>query len=120
MLRQDYIGRLIQQVAEALAGAAGLLEKRRLDEAEAEIAAAEGALGSSGMQRLDARSVALVLGGGDKVVLAAALVEKRAELALARGDAALAAELRARAAALLGHARPQELAGLAAELRARS
>jgi hypothetical protein len=120
MLRQDYIGRLIQQVAEALARAAGQIQKLRLDDAETELASAERALGvRPGMERLDVRSTAMLFGDGDKLVLLASILERRAELAAARGQQSLAARLRARARALLEHAKPNELADHAAALRAR-
>ncbi|MBK7584056.1 MAG: hypothetical protein IPI67_28145 [Myxococcales bacterium] len=120
MLRQDYIGRLIQQLAEALARAARRVKEDQLDEADAEIAAAEQALGlPRGLELFDPRSAALLLGGGDKVVLAALLLEHRALVASARGATVAARQKRARALSLLGHATPHELGKEAAELRTR-
>lgn len=120
MLRQDYIGRLIQQLAEALARVARLAKESKLEQAEAELAEAEQALAlPRGIELFDARSAALVIGGGDKVVLAALLLEHRALLLEARGSSGQAQRLRARALALLEHARPHELRAEAAELRAR-
>jgi hypothetical protein len=120
MLRQDYIGRLIQQLAEMLARVAGLRKQGQPEQADAELAAAERALGIPiGAERLDARSVATLLGGADKVVLAALILEQRALSCEARGDVALAAKHRARALALLAHSAPTELGAQADELRAR-
>ncbi|MBX3130414.1 MAG: hypothetical protein KF718_27090 [Polyangiaceae bacterium] len=120
MIRQDYIGRLIQQLGEALARIAKLSSSSQLAEAEAELRSAEEALGvPRGIERFDARSAALLLGGSDKVVLAALLLEQRARLADAQGNDAEGARHRARALALLDHARAQELAEQAVELRAR-
>ncbi|MFO0569618.1 MAG: hypothetical protein U0263_28470 [Polyangiaceae bacterium] len=120
MLRQDYIGRLIAQVAEALARALGKLKESKLEEAEQELAEAENSLAlPRGIERFDARSAALIIGNGDKVVLAALLLERRAELARARGKADEARRGLARARALLEHARPHELATEAEALRAR-
>ncbi|MEZ4222254.1 MAG: hypothetical protein R3B13_15060 [Polyangiaceae bacterium] len=120
MLRQDYIGRLIQQLAEALARIAGLSRRDQRDEIEQELQSAEAALGLfKGMDRLDARSAAMILGGGDKVVLAAQLIEQRAMLAAEAGDAAREAVLRRRARELLACATPHELVREAAELGTR-
>lgn len=120
MLRQDYIGRLIQQLFEALARMTQRLAEGRVDDAELELKQAEQALGMPrGIELFDARSVALMAGRGDKVVLAALLAEQYAALAAARGDAARAQQHRARALALLDEARPHELVRQATELRAR-
>jgi hypothetical protein len=120
MLRQDFIGRLIQQLSDSLARAFGHVQKGELEQAEGEILEAEEKLGlPRGMDRLDARSAALLLGGGDKVVLAAALFEQRALIADARDDAALAKNFRARARSLLDSANPHELRERADEIRLR-
>jgi hypothetical protein len=120
MLRQDYIGRLIQQIAEMLARVAGLRKEGQPEQADAAIEDAERALGIPvGAERLDARSVATLLGGADKVVLAALILEHKALAADARGERALAAKHRARALGLLSHATPTELGQQASELRAR-
>ncbi len=119
-LRQDFIGRLIEQLVEALGRVNKKLEEQRVDEAEAELREAEQALGlPRGIELFDARSVALMSGGGDKVVLAALLAEKRAAIAKARGDAAREREQRARALALLDACTPFELKSVADALRAR-
>ena len=120
MLRQDYVGRLIQQLAEALARIANLSRKTDAQQIEAELSSVEAALGFfPGMDRLDARSTALLLGGGDKVILAAQLLEQRALLASESSEPEQARALRQRAVALLDHAQPNELAEDAAQLRAR-
>jgi hypothetical protein len=120
MLRHDYIGRLIQQIAEFLARVAALRGEGRTQAADAELEAAERALGLPvGIERLDARSVAMLIGGGDKVVLAALILEQRALAASALGQRAVAAAQRARALAILDHAKPFELAEQADALRKR-
>jgi hypothetical protein len=120
MLRHDYIGRLIQQIAEFLARVAALRGEGRAQAAHAELETAERALGLPiGTERLDARSVAMLIGGGDKVVLAALILEQKALGAEALGHATVAAAHRDRALALLDHAKPFELANQASELRQR-
>ncbi|MCA9592075.1 MAG: hypothetical protein KC776_02165 [Myxococcales bacterium] len=119
-LRQDFIGRLIQQLADFFARALKQIQEGQLDEAEATIAEAERSLGlPRGMERLDARSAAMMLGGGDKVVLAALLLEQKALMAASRGREADAKTLRARAQSLLSHAKPHELGTEAGELAER-
>ena len=121
VIRQDYIKRLIEQLGAFMAKVAGLVSARQLDEAEHEIQQAEQALALPlGSERLDARSVVVLLGGGDRVVLAAMLLNQRADLASARGDLEGAARLRARAEQLLGLAKPEQLIREAAQLRGRS
>lgn len=120
MLRQDYIGRLIQQLLEALARITRRVDAQELDEARAELDAQERALGVAvGVERLTARSVAMLLGGGDKVVLYALLLEQRAKLAEHADDPELARSLRARALELVASCQPFELADQARELTAR-
>ena len=74
---------------------------------------------AGGIELFDARSAALVIGSGDKVVLAALMLEHRAIVLEAKGDGRGAKQHKKRACALLDHARPHELASEAAELRAR-
>jgi hypothetical protein len=120
VLRQDYIGRLIHQLVEALGRAVKRIDESQLDAADSEIEAAERALGlPRGIELFDARSAAMVIGGGDKVVLAAMLLEHRALVLAARGSRTEAARQRARALALLAYAKPHELKNEANELRAR-
>lgn len=118
MLRTDFIKRLIEQLGAFLAKLAELIGSGKLIEAEAELQAAEQALGlPHGSDRLDARSLALLLGGKDKVVLLCLLLEQRAKLSEARGEQTEPARLRARAGELLAYARPEELKAEAEELR---
>jgi hypothetical protein len=120
VLRQDYIGRLIQQLIEAFGRAIARLDEQDLDAADSEIDAAERSLGlPRGIELFDARSAALVIGNGDKVVLAALLLEHRARVLDARGAGADARRKRQRALALLEHAKPHELREQADALRAR-
>ncbi len=120
MLRQDFIGRLIEQLVESLARIPKLVEEQKLDEADGELTSAEQALGlPRGIERFDAKSAALLIGGGDKVVLTALLLEHRARVAKARGDLELARRHRGRAFALLEQGKPQELVAEAAALRNR-
>jgi hypothetical protein len=120
MFRQDYIKRLIAELGDFLAKIAGAATAGRLDEAEQKLDEALQTLNLPvGSERLDARSLCLLLGDGDKVVLLAALLEKRAELAAARGNAALAERVKSRARDLLKYAEPQQLLQLKEELRKR-
>ena len=120
MLRQDFIGRLIKQLGEALARIAGLRKQGASARAEAEIAAAERALGLIfGAERLDAKSVASLLGSADKVVLAAMLLEQRALLSEEKNDPLSAQRYRKRALKMMEHCCPDELCDEAAQLRTR-
>lgn len=120
MLRQDFIGRLIEQLTDSLGRIAKLMQDDKLGDAESELTQAEQALGlPRGIERFDARSAALITGNGDKVVLAALILEHRARLAKARGQAAQAKRHRARARELLDHAKPHELVHEANALRER-
>lgn len=119
MFQQDYIKRLIEQLGDFLARVAKLAAGGRASEAEAEIAEAERGLGvPSGAERLDARSLAMILGGGDKVVIAASLAAERAKLADMAGDPTRAEQQRDRARQLLAAARPDQLTERAEALRA--
>jgi hypothetical protein len=120
MLRQDYIKRLIEQMAEAMARIVRARTAGTPAEAEAEIQSAERSLGLPvGSERLEARSLALLAGDGDKVVLLMLLMEQRAHLAAARGDQGDAARLEARVRELLPLAKPKEMTRELEELRAR-
>jgi hypothetical protein len=120
VLRQDFIGRLIHQLVESLGRVTRLVEEQKLDDADGELDSAEQALGlPRGMERFDAKSAALLVGGSDKVVLAALVLEHRARIAALRGDAKQARRHRGRAFALLEHAKPNELESEAAALRER-
>jgi hypothetical protein len=120
MFRQDYLLRLIEEFGHIIARVVQSMKDQRLDEAEREIATAEQALGiPPGLEQIDPVSAALVLGNSDKVVMAARLLELRAEASERRGRAADAARHRARAVRMLVCARPVELTQEAADLRAR-
>lgn len=120
MLREDVISRLIVTLTGGFARIRELLQEHKVEDAETELAAAEQQLGlAPGIERFDAASAALMTGGGDRVVLAAMLLELRAEAADARGDEAKADRSRDRALALLHHATPNQLTREAKELEAR-
>jgi len=120
MFRDDALTRSIEQLGQAVTRVVELLDQQRGDDAEREITSAERVLGvPPGLDRIDAASAAMMLGGGDRVVLVASLLDLRARSAAARGAAADAARHRARAQALLDHATPVGLAQEAGELRER-
>jgi hypothetical protein len=101
MQQRDYLERLIQQVAEAVARVLGLAREGRLDDAEQELHRAWSAvvnLRRRDIDRLDDATLRLLL--GPKAPLAARLLEAEAAIADARGDAATASALRRRAADL--------------------
>lgn len=117
MFRADFIKRLIEQLGAFLAKVAELIGAGKLAEAEVELRAAEQAVGlPHGSDRLDARSLALLLGGKDKVVLLCLLLEQRAQLSDARNEPEASRRLRARAGELLVQARPEELVQQARDL----
>ena len=120
MLREDVTSRLIVTLMGGISRIRELLQAHKVEDAETELAAAEQQLGlPPGIERFDAASAALMAGGGDRVVLAAMLLELRAEAADARGDEAKADRHRGRALALLHHATPSQLTREAKELEAR-
>ncbi len=100
MQRQDYIERMIRQIAEFVARATGLAHDGRSAEAEQELDAAWASLGlrRADAQRLDDATLRLLLGA--KATLAANLFEAQADLEHARSRDAVAEALRGRAAAL--------------------
>lgn len=103
MYQHDIIKRLIEQIAQFVARAVGLMREGRLEEAEAELGAAENALGlPRGHERLDDATVALLLSGSDKARLLADILEKRALLADGRGEDTQAEHFRQRATVLRG------------------
>ncbi|HEY7791571.1 MAG TPA: hypothetical protein VIC33_13730 [Vicinamibacterales bacterium] len=110
MLREDVIGRLIVTLMGGISRIRELLQEQKVEEAETALAAAEQQLGlPPGIERFDAASAALMAGGGDRVVLAAMLLELRAEVAMTRGAEDQADRHRARALTMLQHATPSQL-----------
>ncbi|MDQ3557554.1 MAG: hypothetical protein M3409_12385 [Gemmatimonadota bacterium] len=107
-IRQDVLLRLVRQIAAVLAHATGLRRAGKLDEARAEIDAARqahfGPLAEL-LPFLDPESAARMLGGVERVLAWAALLEEEAHIREALGETSSATGLRARAASLLGRAR---------------
>ena len=101
MQRQDYIERMIAQIAEAMGRALGLAQSGQHVEAQREIDAAwSGVLGLSraDVQRLDDVTLGALLGA--KRTAAASLLDAEAELKELQGDPASPPRLRALAAIL--------------------
>ena len=104
MLRHDIIKRLIEKMATFLARLAGLRADGQYEAIDGELQTIEQELGlPRGHERLDARSLALLLGSADKLALASILFWHRAEVAADRGQVAEAARLQLRAQALCAH-----------------
>lgn len=103
MLREDFIERMIRQLAQAVAGILGLRKRGRLDEAEAEVLAAIAGLGRIDPRLLDASDAvtvaSLVRETGQLQVLARLLAE-RAEIQADRIRDAEAARSRRKAVEL--------------------
>jgi hypothetical protein len=103
LVRKDYVLRMLEQLAQALARIAGAKKKKDLDEAQQ---IAEGALADlfgptrDLLERLDAKSAATLLSDDDKLRAYATLVMELASIEELRGD-----ERRARS----GHRRALEL-----------
>src|SRR5690606_15910782 len=116
VLRQDYILRLVEELARAIARSLSRTKEQDFARAEAELDEAERRLGLfHGSERLDASSLARLL-GGDKCVLYAKLLLARAEIAERRQQVGSQDAFRQRAKQLLTVARPGALADLKAEL----
>jgi hypothetical protein len=95
MQRQDYLERMLAQVADAIARAMGHSRGGRWEEAQRELDAIwSGPLGlrRGDVDRLDDATLRMLLGA--KVQPAAALFEAQADLQDARGDAQSAVRLR--------------------------
>jgi len=104
VLRHDIIKRLIEKMATFLARLAGLRADGRYDEIDGELQSIERELGlPRGHERLDARSLALLIGSADRLALASILFWHQAEVATERGRVAEAARLQLRAQALCDH-----------------
>ncbi len=98
--RRDYILRIIEQFAQALARIMGARRSGNLDEAARLLKeTADGIFGStrSMLDALEPASAATLLSSADKTRIYAALTAEEAELAAARGDAAKARAARRRA-----------------------
>jgi hypothetical protein len=100
MQRQDYLERLIQQIAEFIARIVGLTSSANTEEAERQLDDAWMALGlrRGDALRLDGATLRMLL--GPKTVLGARLFEAQASLEEARSKVATADELRRRAVEL--------------------
>jgi hypothetical protein len=101
MQRRDYLERMIEQLAAAIAQVLGLAREQRFDEAEQALDAAWSSsvtFRRADAARLDDATLRMLL--GPKVDLAASLFEAEAGLAEARGETARAEALRARASVL--------------------
>lgn len=100
MQREDYIERLIRQIAEFIATIAGFSERARFEEAEQTLDSAWATLGfrRADALRLDDATLRMLL--GSKAQLAAKLFVAQAALEERRDHHELSGELRRRAAAL--------------------
>lgn len=102
MFQRDYLMRMVDQIAQAVARAVGLIAKRKNDEAQQQLDSGYAALG---MDRellliLDGPTLARQLGDDQRIAAAITLLLCDAELQLARGDRP-AAQQRLRAASRL-------------------
>jgi L-alanine-DL-glutamate epimerase-like enolase superfamily enzyme len=99
VVRHDYIKRLIEQLAEAVARVVAQRDEGDLEAAADELQRAYAALGfQRSFLKLDTRSLALLLGNdADRIAALRQLLELEAILLHARGDTARALELHARA-----------------------
>ena len=96
MLKQDYIERMIAQIAEAVGRILGLVGEGHPEDAEREIEGAwSGVIGlrRSDVDRLDETTLVALLGA--KSTIAADLLGAEASVREARGDSVAAARLRA-------------------------
>ena len=111
-LRDDVVLRVIHQLVEALLRAAGLRRKQELPAAEAAIGEGLSGLGLSldVITRLDAASLAAVLGDPAKRALVGAALLELARVRADQGDLGAAAVLRTTSSYLLeGISVPEEL-----------
>jgi hypothetical protein len=101
MQRQDYIERMIQQVAAGIGRAVGATQSGRPEEAQQQLDATwSSILGirRSDVERLDEATLRMLLNG--KLEPAAALLDAEADLLQARGEDAFASRVRGLAARL--------------------
>ena len=116
MIKQDYILRMVEELAQAVARALQRKSQQEFESVEAEFERAEQALGiMRGAETLNARSLASLL-GGDKCVLYVKILLARAALLEHQHSETHAWALRHRARELLGHSRPELLVDLKQEL----
>jgi hypothetical protein len=109
-IQRDYILRIIEALAEAIARVATLRKQGRIEEARAELERVAGSLFGVDLRLLEAIGpgpIAAQLGPPEKVEALARLVDERAELERARGDDAAAGRWAERAAALRALAGPK-------------
>jgi hypothetical protein len=106
VFRRDYIQRMVERLAEALARIAGLRAQKDLDGAEREVAEAYRVLNvDPTFLSLDARSLIALVGDPDRLAMLARLLEEEAAVCEARGDEAGARRKRVLAAELSSGAR---------------
>jgi hypothetical protein len=101
--RQDYIERLIAQIADAIAHILGLAKSGRPEEAEHALTATWSSvlgLRRADVDHLDASTLRALL--GEKRLAAASLLDAEADLRRSRGDLPSASRLSALAASLRG------------------
>ena len=101
MIRQDYIKRLIEQLAHAVARALGKSDKSEAEQALQQLQQAYGELGvGRGFLHLDARSLRAILGTPERARAVAEVCRLEARLLERLGETARAAERRQYAAEL--------------------
>jgi hypothetical protein len=121
LAQRDYLLRMIQQLAEALGAVLTRRREGKLDEAlqmlEEQQRGIFGPLGAS-LGKLDAPSVAVVLGTAEKARAYAMILAVEGEVRADRGEAKAAAKLRRRALGVHLEVAARWPAGLGAEDRA--
>jgi hypothetical protein len=121
MQRYDFIQRLIQQIAEAIAKVAGLRSEGRTQEALGVVEQTFAALGvdPEALRRLDSRSLAMLHGPPQKLRALARLCELQADMLDQLQRQELAADRRRRALELVLEAEAQDPDGADADLLSR-
>ena len=110
MIRQDYIKRLIEQLAQAVARALGKADPEERQQALQAVERAYAELGvGRGFLHLDAPSLRAILGTADRARAVARVCLLEAELLDAMGHGARAAARRRLAAALSPDSAPSEV-----------
>jgi hypothetical protein len=117
MQRYDFLERLIQQIAEAIARIAGLSRQGRSDEALVVVDQTYRGLGvdPEALRRLDSRSLAMLHGPPEKLRALARLCELEAEILEKLGRQSAARERWRRALELVLEADALDLSGADAE-----